>query len=168
MNKTFSFKEGNPESLDLDPPESVNLFIDDDVKDVNSSWLLNNIQKVLDELNLKQPIISIRVVTDVTMSNMHFAYMQIEGTTDVLTFNNSVNNKELSVDIAICVDVARRQIAKRSHSLNHELLLYVVHGILHCIGFNDSSNAEYKRMHKEEDRILTAIGVGSVWSDSLC
>ena len=47
-----------------------------------------------------------------------------------------------------------------------QLLLYILHGLLHCAGFDDHDPAEHDRMHTEEDRILTAIGVGPVFRSS--
>jgi probable rRNA maturation factor len=59
-----------------------------------------------------------------------------------------------------------RESKNRNHSVQNELLLYIVHGILHCTGFDDHNEEDHKLMHQEEDRILKAIGVGVVWSHS--
>lgn len=171
MNNSFSCQEGNSESQDSEPPEPspikrVDLMVDDGVNDVDASWLVNCTEKVLDELALINVTIAIRAITDEVMSAMHVEHSNVEGTTDVLTFQHSAEGEQLSVDIAVCVDEAKRQASERSHSVNHELLLYVVHGILHCTGFDDHSTVEHEKIHKEEDRILQAIGVGPVWSKS--
>ncbi len=173
MNNSFSFQEGNSESQDSDPPEPsqsscIDVAIDDGVKGVDASWLSSQVELVLRELSLEGAAVAIRVVLDDTMAAMHVEHSGVEGTTDVLTFKHSCDGESLSVDIAICVDIASRQASDRGHSLNHELLLYVVHGILHCTGFDDHSEEEHKKMHQEEDRILTAIGVGPVWGQSSC
>jgi len=47
--------------------------------------------------------------------------------------------------------------------VRHELLLYALHGLLHCCGYDDSTDADREVMHTEEDRILEAIGVGRVY-----
>ena len=44
------------------------------------------------------------------------------------------------------------------------MLLYAVHGLLHCAGFDDHETAAFDRMHAEEDRILRAIGVGPIFA----
>jgi len=48
--------------------------------------------------------------------------------------------------------------------LRRELLLYVVHGVLHCLGMDDHDEAAAAAMHRVEDAVLTAIGVGPVYS----
>ncbi len=56
-----------------------------------------------------------------------------------------------------------RQARQRGHSVERELLLYAVHGLLHCAGFDDHGTAAFDRMHAEEDRILRAIGIGPIF-----
>jgi ssRNA-specific RNase YbeY (16S rRNA maturation enzyme) len=43
------------------------------------------------------------------------------------------------------------------------LLLYTLHGVLHCIGFDDHEEADFEAMHGAEDAVLAAIGVGPVF-----
>ncbi|MDF1809494.1 MAG: rRNA maturation RNase YbeY [Phycisphaerales bacterium] len=116
--------------------------------------------------------VRIRIVDDNEMSEAHIKYSGIEGTTDVLTFDyeasfdGSINNKILDVDLVICYDEASRQANLQQRTIVSELLLYSVHGVLHCLGFDDHDEIEYKRMHHKEDEILTAIGVGPLFYDS--
>lgn len=72
----------------------------------------------------------------------------------------------LDVDLALCVDEADRHGALRSGRLREELLLYLIHGVLHCLGHDDADEASARRMHEREDEILRAIGVGDVYAPS--
>jgi probable rRNA maturation factor len=83
----------------------------------------------------------------------------------VLSFDASTDNNSIEADIAVCVDVARRESSARNHSVERELLLYALHGLLHCCGYDDHDEAGYQAMHAEEDRILSAIGVGPTFAD---
>lgn len=114
--------------------------------------------------------VRVRVVGDDVMADLHLKHTGIAGTTDVLTFDlrDRVGNTPmgpLDVDIVICVDEAARQAASRGHSVEHELLLYVLHGVLHCLGHDDHDDAAFARMHTAEDAVLTAIGVGPVYAN---
>ena len=97
------------------------------------------------------------------MTRLHSQHSGIDGTTDVLTFDHGSDEQSIKADIAICVDVAHREATHRGHDLKNELLLYIVHGILHCCGFDDHDELSHQKMHQEEDRILNAIGIGVVW-----
>lgn len=106
-----------------------------------------------------------RVVNDQTMSEAHARYAGVEGTTDVLTFDLG-SGGAVDADLYICVDEARRQAERLGHPVEHELVLYIVHGLLHCLGHDDHDEEDARRMHTEEDRLLTAIGIGPVFGGS--
>jgi probable rRNA maturation factor len=112
--------------------------------------------------------IRVRLVSDAEMAAAHLKFSNIPGTTDVLTFDLSegatARGEPLDVDIIACVDEAKRQAAERSHTVERELLLYILHGALHCLGHDDHDDDAFQRMHAEEDRILNAIGVGPLFS----
>mgnify|MGYP006159181827 FL=1 len=132
---------------------------------VDIAWIEAKVKESVAVLNKPQSEISIRIVNDDVMSAMHLEHSGVEGTTDVLTFDNGGDNNTIDADIAVCVDVAKRTINACSHSVESELLLYIIHGLLHCIGYDDHNEEDHKKMHEEEDRILQEIGVGAIWSD---
>lgn len=108
--------------------------------------------------------VRVRLVADDEMAKAHERYSGIPGTTDVLTFDLSegatAKGDPLDVDILICVNEASRQAQQHGHDRGREILLYILHGVMHCLGHDDHSDEGFARMHAEEDRILTAIGVG--------
>lgn len=111
--------------------------------------------------------VRVRLVEDREMSAAHERYAGVAGTTDVLTFDlrePGAPANLFDVDILACVDEARRQGDLRRHGAERELLLYIVHGLLHCLGHDDHDPAAYARMHALEDRVLEAIGVGRVFA----
>lgn len=111
--------------------------------------------------------VRVRVVGDGEMAAAHAEFLDDPTTTDVLTFNMAEGEREgepLDVDMLTCVDEARRQAAARGHPVERELLLYVIHGVLHCLGHDDHDEAAAARMHAEEDRVLEAIGVGATYA----
>jgi len=156
--------EESKEQIDQPPPTSVTVH--GDVVNIDYRWLEERTLEVLDCLCKYKGDVSIRVVRDEEMSELHLKHAEIEGTTDVLTFDHGSDSESVSADLAICFDVAERESKLRNHSVQNELLLYIVHGILHCIGFDDLGSDDHSRMHQEEDRVLEAIGIGAIWSSS--
>ncbi len=64
----------------------------------------------------------------------------------------------LHAEIFVCVDEAVRQ-ARRFHTTwQRELARYVVHGLLHLQGYEDSTATKRRRMKREEDRWLREVG----------
>jgi len=106
--------------------------------------------------------LSIALVNDRAMSDLHKQFMNIQGPTDVLTFPIDVapNGQVESGEVVICVPEARRQAKMRGIPVQRELLLYALHGLLHLNGFDDRTGSDFRRMHAMEDDILTRLGVG--------
>lgn len=143
------------------PPPSVTIQGD---ADIHHAWIEEHAIAALIFLRKEDSDVSIAVVDDSAMSELHIKHSGVEGTTDVLTFDQGSDDKAVRADIAICIDVASRESEERNHSLEEELLLYLVHGILHCCGFDDKDDESHAKIHAEEDRVLEAIGIGSLWS----
>jgi rRNA maturation RNase YbeY len=153
------------------------------------AWLTQHIEKAVRHLRGVGEV-RVRIVDDAEMAAAHEEFGGVEGTTDVLTFDLSdpesprptakdleligtAKNRtlyELDTDILACLDVAERHaqgntLGKMSPSpVDRELLLYAVHGVLHCLGMDDHDEAAAAAMHRVEDAVLTAIGIGPVYS----
>ena len=151
----------NEPDVPLEP--TINCETDLDAPDVDPAWLHARIESALPHLSRTVERVTIRIIDDAEMIDLHTRYHEDPTTTDVLTFEGTSEPMPLEVDIAVCVDEARRQSANRTHDVNSELLLYVVHGLLHCSGHDDHDEGAHVSMHAEEDRILKAIGVGSIY-----
>lgn len=138
-----------------------------------TSWLLQNAAAALAVLQVAGHL-SVRLIDDRLMTEAHNRYLGVNHTTDVLTFDllgttalRAVSSGALTpieVDLLVCGDEAVRQAKARAHPVEQELLLYILHGVLHCLGFDDHDEAASARMHAEEDRVLRAIGVGATFA----
>ena len=107
--------------------------------------------------------VRVRVVGDAEMAREHEARTGVVGTTDVLTFDLS-ESAGLDTDILVCADEADRQAARLGHDRADELLLYIIHGVLHCLGHDDHDDDAFARMHAAEDALLHDLGVGAVFA----
>jgi rRNA maturation RNase YbeY len=59
------------------------------------------------------------------------------------------------------------QARLRGHSAQAELVLYITHGMLHNLGHDDLDEDKAQAMHAEEDRILKALGYGTIYQNDL-
>jgi len=108
---------------------------------------------------------SLVLVGDVAMSELHRRFMNDPSPTDVLTFPLDMDQRgrASSGEVYVCVPEARRRAKQHGTRVADEVLLYALHGMLHLCGFDDRTPAGFARMHRTEDRILTRIGVGPVF-----
>lgn len=103
--------------------------------------------------------LSIAIVHDEQMSELHERYMGDDSPTDVLTFDlrDDRRSPEIEGEIVVSADTARREAARRKLGADQELLRYVVHGVLHLLGMNDHTAAGRQQMRRAETRILNRL-----------
>jgi len=126
-------------------------------------WLECQVAKVAAGLCVRGEV-RVRLMRDGAMAQAHERYKGVPGPTDVLTFDLSEADGVLDVDLMVCVDEAARRAGEFGHEVRAEVLLYIVHGVLHCMGHDDHDPADAKRMHEAEDALLRDIGVGAVYA----
>ena len=110
--------------------------------------------------------LSLAIVGDRRMAELHERFMNVAGPTDVLTFPLDVDprGRPLSGEVVVCLPEARRQAKRRNVPVERELLLYALHGLLHLCGYDDRTTGDFRAMHRAEDEILTRLGVGPVFA----
>lgn len=109
--------------------------------------------------------VSVVLVGDARMCTLHGRFMNDPTPTDVLTFEleHDARDRCTHGEIIVCVDEARRASRRIGTRVEHELLLYAVHGLLHLCGYDDRDPRSYRAMHEREDQLLRAIGIGAVF-----
>ena len=97
----------------------------------------------------------IAVVDSAKMAELNRRHLRRSGATDVLSFDLSEAPKAgLSVQLIVCGDVAAAEAASRGLTGRRELLLYVVHGLLHVMGHEDESIRGSVRMRARQEELL--------------
>lgn len=127
------------------------------------AWLEDALARVIAASGIPVARAAVSVVGDARMRELHQRHMGLGSTTDVLTFAQNAPGEPVDVDIAVCLDEARRRGQGTAHGTRGELLLYALHGMLHAAGHDDLDEASFRRMHAEEDRILEAAGFGRIF-----
>ena len=98
--------------------------------------------RVVADLAPEATSFAVRLVDDEEMRQINHQYRDRDVPTDVLSFpgEESAEGRHLG-DVAVSIPTARQQAQKRGHSLQRELRLLLVHGILHCIGYDHEADA---------------------------
>jgi probable rRNA maturation factor len=93
-------------------------------------------------------------------------YLGIDAPTDVLSFPASETDPETGAryigDILISVPYATQGAKQAGNSLEAELQLLVVHGVLHLLGHDHAKPKEKAKMWKAQREILESLGLGQV------
>jgi len=141
--------------------------------DVSLSKLKKLVKTILDCFNpprrinpcqSKSTVVSIAIVSDAEIRKMNKRFLNRNCSTDVISFDLSDEKDQKLFELVVNGEMAVRQAKRRGHSGEAELALYVTHGLLHNLGFDDTTQSQAKKMHEEEDKILQQIGYGLVYN----
>lgn len=61
--------------------------------------------------------------------------------------------------IAICIKRAKEQAEEYGHSYERELHYLIVHGIMHCLGYDHMEESDKAQMREQEEKILNKLGI---------
>lgn len=64
--------------------------------------------------------------------------------------------------IAVCCQRAKEQAEEYGHSYERELHYLLVHGIMHCLGYDHMTDEEQAEMREKEEHILGKLGITRV------
>ncbi len=115
--------------------------------------------------------LSVLLVDERTMTELHERWMGEPGPTDVLAFpmdelrpphlgGSRAGDQEpgdepgLLGDVVLCPQVAAGQATTAGHSTQDELELLCVHGILHLLGYDHAEPEEQAAMFSAQDQLL--------------
>jgi len=93
-------------------------------------------------------------------------YLGVDAPTDVLSFPASESDPETGAryigDILISVPYATKGAKQAGNSLEAELQLLVVHGVLHLLGHDHAKPKDKSKMWNAQAEILKSLGLGDV------
>lgn len=92
--------------------------------------------------------------TDNSLSLMNMKYLQHDTLTDVLTFDNSEQEKKITGEIYISLESVRGNAKKYKQTVTKELHRVMVHGLLHLCGYDDKTSNKKNEMTEKENFYL--------------
>ncbi|MCR9119102.1 MAG: rRNA maturation RNase YbeY [bacterium] len=114
---------------------------------------------ILSEHGVTQGALSIAVVDDPTIHEMNARDLAHDYPTDVLSYLFVHEDELLEGEIVVSADTAMHRSSEFEMAPADELLLYVIHGTLHLVGYDDSDDDSQQEMHEAEREFLTRLGV---------
>ena len=128
------------------------------IKKINLKTISLQIKKTADFLNLSSKKITFCFCDDSFIIELNKRYFKKLTPTDVIAF--PLADEALSDYLGeVVVSVERAAIVAKELNVSwqQELLLYLVHGLLHLAGYKDSSAKDKKIMRHKEEEVLEFI-----------
>jgi len=132
---------------------------------IDTARLRTLVKAVCERFEVHEAVVSIGIVNDAEMAEFNMRFLRHEGTTDCLSFDLSDGTEDARLfDLIVNAELAAREAARRGHGADAELALYVTHGLLHNLGYDDATATQAGKMHRMEDEILHHLGYGLVYN----
>ena len=138
---------------------TIELTNQQDRHTVDSDRLVSAVRQVLAGEGVARAEISIAVVDDATIHQLNVQYLNHDYPTDVLSFVLDKQEGLLDGELVVSADTAATSAAEYGWLLDDELLLYVIHGALHLVGYQDATDPQRMRMRRREDHYLAQHGL---------
>jgi probable rRNA maturation factor len=128
--------------------------------------LIAAVERILTDHRIDRSEVSIALVDDQAIRTLNKQYLGHDYETDVISFvlDYDEENGWLNGQLIVSSETADRVARELGASRQDELLLYVVHGSLHLVGYDDQEPADAVEMREAEKRYLQVFGVEHRWS----
>ncbi|HUW84201.1 MAG TPA: rRNA maturation RNase YbeY [Phycisphaerae bacterium] len=154
--------------MDDEPGQHIHVSRRCDCVRISQAEIKRVAAETVRRLGYRQYDLSVALLDDAAIGELHWRYRRRRGPTDVLSFDLRDEAEDgLEGEIVVSAETARRQGRRRRIAAKRELLLYLVHGILHLAGYDDATTEQADRMHRKEDMLLAALGYGRPFSARL-
>jgi probable rRNA maturation factor len=120
---------------------------------VDTALLKQIARRALELVDASNDSLSIALVDDKAMATFNERFHATPGPTDILTFDYGEGQGELIISVEHAIGQAKRFRSTPAR----ELVLYVIHGILHLNGCDDTTPRRRVRMRAGERRLLNAL-----------
>jgi probable rRNA maturation factor len=126
---------------------------------INRRRLTAAVRAVLREAGVRDARVSVAVVDDPAIHALNRRFLGHDYPTDVLSFPLERSDGRLEGEIVVSAETAVAQAARFGWPAAHELLLYVVHGALHLVGYEDATPRQRTAMRDGERAHLGRMGL---------
>lgn len=125
---------------------------------VDERRLIEAAHAVLKDSAFSTADISLAVVDDAAIHELNRRHLDHDWPTDVLSFTLEQQDGHLEGEVIISADTAAVAAEEHGCTAHDEQLLYVIHGMLHLVGYGDKSATDAQEMQAAEARYMQTLG----------
>ena len=126
---------------------------------VDEEQLRKAVRTILSEKTVTEAQISVAVVDDATITELHQRFLGKDEPTDVLSFVLECDEDSLEGEVVVSAETAQVTAKWYDWPAEHELLLYAIHGTLHMVGYDDATPEQRVAMRKAERAYLARLEI---------
>jgi probable rRNA maturation factor len=124
----------------------------------------NRVLNTLFQLQGRSLRLSLRFCNDEEIREVHDHYFQDPTSTDVISFpfevqGNLESQHHAQGELLVCLPFAERQAKAHGNPVKNEVALYLIHGCLHILGFDDQNDQALEEMVLNEKACLKKLNL---------
>jgi probable rRNA maturation factor len=136
------------------PRLSIQIACPCDASFVDRRRMRQVVKQVLNDAGVATASVSVAIVDDTTIHRLNRQFLKHDYPTDALSFLLSRGEGHLEGEIVVSAETARRVAVEIACDPAHELMLYVIHGALHLVGYDDTTEEAAATMREREKYYL--------------
>jgi probable rRNA maturation factor len=134
---------------------------------VASAPLIAVAKQIFTDFGFTKSELSIALVDDANIRRLNNQYLQHDYETDVISFVIDATEHAIVGQLIVSTETAQRVAQQIGAPMEHELMLYVVHGTLHLVGLDDTDEVSREKMRAAEADYLGRFDIAHVWETDL-
>jgi rRNA maturation RNase YbeY len=141
--------------------------------DIDSTDINKKIGMVMSHLDCLNEEVSILLTDDADIQKLNQQFRDIDQPTDVLSFPQNaeedppIPGEIILGDIAVSLDTAQAQAKEHDLTFEEEIILLLIHGILHLLGYDhEISEREEEKMRSKTRELFNLVFPGRVLANS--
>ena len=138
--------------------EHITISAQNDFELSNEASFITWLKRSVKELKMNVGEIHISLMSDEGLLEINKKHLNHDDYTDVITFDYSTQNT-IHCDIGVSTDRVSENAHNEVISIENELAIVMIHGILHCVGFNDKTEGDKRIMRSKENDLLKLFHV---------
>jgi probable rRNA maturation factor len=107
--------------------------------------------------------IAVSLSDNIRVQAANLAWRAIDKPTNVLSFpgapEDKISRSPFLGDVILALETVVQEAEHEQKTLDHHLSHLVVHGVLHCLGYDHMTTADAERMEKLETLILASLAI---------
>ena len=158
----------------MDEPLLLEILDEQDIFEVDTEEIRSLCETILDDAGIVSGRLGVVLVDSDTIQLFNKDFLKHDYPTDVISFPMEERTGYLEGEVLACTQIAKERAGEFCWTPREELLLYVVHGVLHLVGFDDITPEGRADMRRKEKDYLADIGITvpeleycDDWDDSL-
>ena len=127
--------------------------------EIDESRIADAIRAVLAGEGVAAAEFNVAVVDNAEIHRLNREFLQHDYETDVISFSLADSDEPVEGELMVSAEMASHSAAEFGWATADELLLYVIHGTLHVVGYDDLADDLRAEMRAKETHYLQAVGV---------